>query len=131
MFGKMKNISYNPCLFYVLLILSFSLSVTNVADENKTNKALPICTLIVNSLMIMLMIMLMMLKELKIDIPPILQQDFKYPMFIMVLILSFILSISNISDDDQENKSLSIIVLIIDSVVLLLSGYALMNNFKK
>jgi len=127
MIGKMKNISYNPCLFFVLLVLSFSLSVTNVADENKTNKALPICTLIVNSLMIMLM----MLKELKINMPQILQQDFEYPMLIMVLILSFILSISNISDDDQENKSLSIIVLIIDSVVLLLSGYALMNSFKK
>lgn len=109
--------------FLVLLVLSFSLSVTNVADENKTNKAFPICTLIVNSLIIFMII----LQQFKVNILADIKQ-YSLVMFFMVLTLSFILSIVNVSDDDQENKSLSVIVLIVDSLVLLLTGYALMNK---
>ena len=123
MIGQMNNIPASSCIFLVLLVLSFSLSVTNVADENKTNKAFPICTLIVNSLIIFIII----LQQFKVNILGDLKQ-YSLVMFFMVLTLSFILSIVNVSDDDQENKSLSVIVLIVDSLVLLLTGYALMNK---
>ena len=39
--------------------------------------------------------------------------------FVVILVLSFSLSIENISDDDQENKTYPIIVLVIDILITL------------
>ena len=46
MFG-VTQLNASSCLFLILLMLSFALSVTNVVDENNS-QVLPVTTLVVN-----------------------------------------------------------------------------------
>jgi len=50
MFSASNTLQFSTCLFYVVLMLSFVLSVSNVADEDKKEKAFPISVLVINSL---------------------------------------------------------------------------------
>ena len=117
------TMQFSSCLFFVLLLLSLSLSITNIADENKTNQTMPISVLIVNSIVIALIVLQSLGTNLNINMP-----QFGVIVFLLVLILSFILSLQNVTDDDQENKSFSIIVLIITIIVLLMMGYRFLNT---
>jgi FtsH-binding integral membrane protein len=117
------TMQFSSCLFFVLLLLSLSLSITNIADENKTNKTMPISVLIVNSIVIALIVLQSLGIKLNINIP-----QFGVIVFLLVLILSFILSLQNVTDDDLDNKSFSVIVLIITIVVLLMMGYRFLNT---
>lgn len=119
------NLQMSTCLFYILLTLAFSLSVFDVADEDKKNKAFPICALIVNSLVIFI-IMLQIFGVKLIDM-----QQYGLAIFVIVLILSFSLSVENVADDDQENKSLPILVLIFNSLVMLLMLFTMVKKYIK
>ena len=125
MLGPGYNLRMSTCLFYVLLTLAFSLSVFDVADEDKKNKAFPICSLIVNSLVIFIIILQLFGIKL-VDM-----QQYGLAVFIIVLILSFTLSVENVADDDQENKSLPILVLIFNSCVMLLVLFTMLKKYIK
>ena len=58
-------------------------------------------------------------------------QKYSLLIFFIVLILSFVLSIENVSDDDQENKSLPTIVLIVNSIVLLMVAFNFAMRYMK
>ena len=126
MFGAGNTIQFSTCLFYVLLMLSFALTVSNVADEDKKEKAFPISVLVINSLVIFLIILQVFGVKMMGDL-----QKYSLPIFFIVLILSFVLSIENVSDDEQENKSLPTIVLIVNSIVLLMIGFNFAMRYMK
>ena len=125
MLGSGYTLRMSSCLFYVLLTLAFSLSVFDVADEDKKNKAFPICALIVNSLVIFI-IMLQLFGVKLIDM-----QQYGLAVFIIVLILSFTLSVENVTDKDQENKSLPTLVLIFNICVMLLVLFTMLKKYIK
>ena len=125
MFAPENTLTFSACLFYVLLMLSFSLSVSNVADENKINKALPISVLVVDSIVIFAIL----LQMFGVKMPNI--KDMPLFTFFIVLVLSFILSIQNVTDEHQENKSLSTIVLIVNTLVGLLVAFTIAKRYIK
>lgn len=122
MLGLGNNLQLSTCLFYVLLMLSFTLCVSNVADEDKKEKAFPISVLIINSLIIFCLILQLFGVKAMAGL-----QQYSLLLFVIVLLLSFVLSIENVSDDQQDNKSLPTIVLIVNSVVILMVAF----NFAK
>ena len=124
MFG-VTQLNASSCLFLILLMLSFALSVTNVVDENN-NQVLPVTTLVVNCGVILLILLqtfgvkaLANLGELNLVI------------FVVVLGLSFIQSLQNVTDSGQERKSLPTVVLVVNSVVLLIVAYQVVMNLQK
>ena len=124
MFG-VTQLNASSCLFLILLMLSFALSVTNVVDENN-NQVLPVTTLVVNCGVILLILLqtfgvkaLANLGELNLVI------------FVVVLGLSFIQSLQNVNDSSQERKSLPTVVLVVNSVVLLMVAYQVVMNLTK
>ena len=119
-----KDIESSRCLFFVLLILSFVLSVSNVADEEKKEKAFPISILVVNCL-VMFALLLQMFGVNKVGV--LLEKQSEL-VFIIVLLLSFVLCIQNVSDKDQENKSLPTIILVVNSIVLLILAFIFVNQ---
>lgn len=125
MLGPGYTLRMSTCLFYVLLTLAFSLSVFDVADEDKKNKAFPICALIINSLVIFV-IMLQIFGVKLIDM-----QQYGLAVFVIVLILSFSLSVENVADNDQENKSLPTLVLVFNSFIMLLMLFTMVKKYIK
>ena len=119
-------IPYTECLFYVLLMLSFSLAVSNISDEHKTNKVFPISVLVIDSIIIFAML----LQMFGVKMPGNLQQ-YTLLIFFIVLILSFILSLQNVADSNQENKSFSTIVLIVNSAVILMVAFTFAQKLIK
>ena len=126
MLGAGNNLQFSTCLFYVLLMLSFALSVSNVADEHKKEKALPISVLVINSLIMFCILLQIFGVRMMGDL-----QKYSLLIFFIVLILSFVLSIENVSDDDQENKSLPTIVLIVNSIVILIVAFNIARLYIK
>lgn len=126
MFGPGNTLQFSTCLFYVLLMLSFALSVSNVADEDKKEKAFPISVLVINSLVIFCLILQLFGVKMMGDL-----QQYSLLIFFVVLILSFVLSIENVSDDEQENKSLPTITLVVNSVVLIMVAYNFAKHYIK
>jgi hypothetical protein len=121
------NLQFSSCLFLVLLMLSFVLTVSNVADEEKKEKAFPISVLVVNCIVIFALLLQMFGVKMVGDL--LKQQSLL--VFIVVLLLSFVLSIQNVSDKDQENKSLPTIVLIVNSIVLLMLAFTFVTKYIK
>ena len=117
----------NPCLFIILLILSFTLTISNIADEDKKEKAFPISILVINSLIILAIVLQLFGVKM---MSSLIEKNSKL-LFWLVFILSLILSIQNVSDSDQENKSLPTITLIINSIVTLIVLYSAINYFSK
>ena len=126
MFSTENTLQFSTCLFYVLLMLSFSLSVSNIADEDKKEKAFPISVLVINSLVMFCILLKIFGVKMMGDL-----QKYSLLIFFVVLILSFVLSIENVSDDDQENKSLPTIVLIVNSIVLLMVAFNFAMRYMK
>ncbi len=126
MFSASNTLQFSTCLFYVVLMLSFVLSVSNVADEDKKEKAFPISVLVINSLVMFALLLNIFGVKMAGDL-----QKYSLVIFFLVLILSFVLSIENVSDDDQENKSLPTIALIVNSVILLMVGFNFAMRYVK
>lgn len=126
MFGQGNSLQFSTCLFYVLLMLSFALSVSNVADEEKKEKAFPICVLIINCLVIFCLLLQVFGVKMMADI----KHD-SILIFFIVLILSFVLSIENVSDKDQDNKSLPTITLVVNSAVILMIAFNFVKRYIK
>ena len=127
MFGAGNTLQFSTCLFYVLLMLSFALSVSNVADEDKKEKAFPVSVLVINSLVMFCIL----LQLFGVKMMGELVQKNSLLIFFIVLILSFVLSIENVSDNQQENKSLPTIALIVNSIVLLMVAFNFAMRFMK
>ena len=114
------------CLFLMLLVLCFSLSVTNVSEEERVNKTLPLISLIGTSVvMVLILLQTFGVKALK-DMG-----DLNELIFYFVLGLSFVLSLTNVTNEEQENKSFSTIVLVVSSVVLLMAGFKVTQSLMK
>ena len=121
MFG-VTELNASSCLFLILLMLSFSLSVTNVVDENN-NQVLPVTTLVVNCVVILLILLQTFGVKALANLG-----DLNLVIFVVVLGLSFVQSLQNVNDSGQERKSLPTIVLVVNSVVLLMVGYQVVKN---
>lgn len=122
-----RQINMGTCLFLLLLMLSFVLTVSNVADEDKKEKAFPISVLVINSIVMFCIL----LSVCGVPMMSKLLNNHGILIFFIVLILSFVLSIENVSDDDQENKSLPTIVLIVNSLVLLMVAFRFATRYMK
>ena len=116
--------------FYLLLICAITLTILNIANENKTKKALSIYNLVVYIIGAVIII----INKLK---PGGINSNKRYIGLITVSItlLALGLSIENISDDKQKDKILPTIVLIlslffIGIIFLFVPGhhYKLMNG---
>ena len=110
-----NSLQFSTCLFYVLLILSFCLSLSNTVDEKKINKAFPVSVLVIDSLIMLVVLLHLFGVKMMGDL-----KQFSLMIFFLVLVLSFILSLQNVSDKDQENKSLPTTVLIVNTLVILM-----------
>ena len=120
-----KSISH--CMFYIILMLSFALSLTDTIDDEHSNKALPISILIANIIIILLLLLNILPNFggfLNGSNPSMLI------LFIIVLILSFILSIVDVSDSEKENKSLPVITLVVNSLIILYTSFQAINPGK-
>ena len=126
MFGAGNSLQLSTCLFYVILMLSFALTVSNVADEDKKEKAFPISVLVINCLIIFGILLQVFGVKMMGDL-----KQYSLLIFFLVLILSFVLSIENVSDDDQENKSLPTIVLVVNSLVILMVAFNFATRYIK
>jgi len=107
-------------------MLSFALTVSNVADEDKKEKAFPISVLVINCLVMFCILLQVFGVKMMGDL-----KQYSLLIFFIVLILSFVLSIENVSDDDQENKSLPTIVLIVNSIVILIVAFNFASRYIK
>lgn len=125
---KEVNVQAPQCLFFVLLMLSFCLSLSNVSDEEKINKTLPIISLIAYSFILVLLIMSSVGLEIANEI--LATPMYQLVLFLVVVILSFLSSAQNVSDEKQENKSFSIIVLIVNSLIILSLFFNMWANWK-
>ena len=98
-------------------MLSFCLSLSNVSNEHKTNKTLPVGSLVIYSLVLFLLLLNAcgVTTASAILMTPMWQGI----IFFVVLFLSLFSSIHNVSDDDQENKSFATVVLIVNSIIIL------------
>ena len=92
--------------YYLLLLLAFVLSIVNISSENKTNKALSIYNLVVY---ILGFILIIFYKTKNND----LNKKLLGTSVIVITSLTLALSIENISDENQDDKILPIIVLIL------------------
>ncbi len=106
-----------PCwpylIFFIVLMLSLSLSITDVADEDTTNKGIPITTLIVNSGVFLILFFLFFIKN-----NDWLEKSSKW-LFLATWGMSIILCINDLCDKSKENMSLPIIVTVCDILVLI------------
>ena len=125
MFG-VTQLNATSCLFLILLMLSFALSISNVVDEHKTNQALPVTTLVVNSVVIVMILLqtfgvraLASLGNLNLVI------------FFVVLGLSFVQALTNVTDDSQDGKAFPTVVLVVNSIVLIMVGYQMVMHLAK
>ena len=125
MFG-VTQLNATSCLFLILLVLSFSLSVSNVVDENQINQSLPVTTLVVNSIVILMVVLQTMgLKSLSN------LGELNLVIFFMVLGLSFVLSLTNVTDPEHENKAFPTIVLVVNSLVVAMVVYQMAMHLIK
>ena len=121
----------SACLFFLLLMLSFALSVTDVSDEEHTNKAFPITVLVVNSLIILLLLLSVLGNNFAKSLINVGDGTPAMLLFTLVLVLSFVLSIVDVSDEDKENRSLPVIVLVVNSLVILMVVFQMVFNYMK
>ena len=120
--GNLFKMSNNS-VFYIVLTLALALSVHDVGDSGAQDKALPICTLVIN-----LLVIVVILLQQFYSIPALNNKLYLYLMPMIVLILSFILSIDNVSDNEKYNKSLHVLVLIINSLAMLFMFYTMIKK---
>lgn len=125
MFG-VTELNASSCLFLVILMLSFTLSISNVVDENSTNKALPVTTLIVNTLVIVMILLQAFGVKALTNLG-----NLNLVIFFVVLGLSFVQSLTNVTDELQDGKALPTVVLVVNSVVLLMVGYQTVMHLNK
>lgn len=125
MFG-VTQLNASSCLFLILLMLSFALSISNVVDEHKTSQVLPVTTLVVNSVVIVMILLqtfgvkaLSNLGELNLVI------------FFVVLGLSFVQSLTNVTDPSHDGKAFPTVVLVVNIIVLLMVGYQMVMHLVK
>ena len=115
----------SSCLFLIIIALSFSLSVTNVATENVT-QVVPMTTLIINSIVLFaILLQTFGVKTLaKLG-------DLNVVLFWIIVGLTFMQSLQNVFDSNQERRSLPIIVLVVTSPVVILGLYVLLTMLMK
>lgn len=110
-------------IFFIVLMLSLSLSITDVADEDTTNKGIPIITLIVNSAVLLSLFVLFFTKN-----NDWLAKSSKW-LFLATWGMSIILCINDLCDKSKDNMSLPIIVTVCDILVLIvLVGSVIYQN---
>lgn len=110
-------------IFFIVLMLSLSLSITDVADEDTTNKGISITTLIVNSVVFLILFVLFFTKNNNW-----LAKSSKW-LFLATWGMSIILCINDLCDKSKDNMSLPIIVTVCDILVLIvLVGSVIYQN---
>jgi phosphatidylserine synthase len=106
---RIKWVAYT--IFVVLMILSLSLSITDLTDEKHTNKGLPIVTLVINVLVLLLIIGRFF--------EPRLLQNWTLVIFLIVLGMTFALSLSDFGDKSKDNKGLPTITLFSTAAIIM------------
>ena len=116
MLKTMNSAPMASCVFLITLVLSLVLSIFDVSDEEKSQKALPISVLVINGIVVFLLMMQMF----GIQTVSQLMTNYAMIVFLLLLLLSWILSLVNVTDKNYENKSLPTMVLITNSVTILM-----------
>jgi hypothetical protein len=116
--GNEKQVS--GCLFLVVIVLSYIQSISSLNDDAKTNKTLPIVTLIITSLVTLGVLGNLFGGKMFQGL-----EKYFFIIFIVMLIISFTLAIQDASDDaPDKDKSVPIVTIVIESVLILLMLYA-------
>ena len=121
------NNDVSSCLFLIILVLSFSMCLVDITEEKDTNKALPISILIINSIIIALVL----LSVFKVAVAKDILNKSPKLLFFLVLILSLILAITDTADHQKTNRTLPLIILIINSFVTLVILYGMISMYMK
>ena len=119
------QLNNQSCVFLLLLVLSFALSVTDVANEDVNNKTVPIVALVTNSAVLLIILLQMFGVDLTKKIV-----NSNYIIFFTVYIMSLILSINDCCDKDKDDKAFPIIVLIINVIVGGIMFLNYINNYR-
>jgi cell division protein FtsW (lipid II flippase) len=120
------QLNNQSCIFLLQLVLSFvlsfSLSVDDIANKDINNKVVAKGTLIINSFVVLLII----LKMLGYDLLKQYLNIYYIGLFI-ILGMSLFLSIYDCSDEDRDDKAFPIIVLIVNIIIVLM----MLLNYKR
>ena len=116
------QLNNQSCVFLLLLVLSFALSVTDVANEDVNNKTVPIVALVTNSAVLLVILLQMFGVNLLKGI-----ENIHYFIFFLVFGMSLVLSINDAFDKDKDDKAFPIIVLVINVIV----GGIMLLNYKR
>jgi hypothetical protein len=110
----------SACLFLVVIVLSYIQSISSLHSDAQ-NKTLPIVTLVI-TIFVTLGILAHYVKLPffgKLD-------NYFLPMFLVVLGISLVLAISDVTNkDDKKDKSVPVITLIVDIILSLIVLYRL------
>lgn len=110
----------SACLFLVVIVLSYIQSISSLHSDAQ-NKTLPIVTLVI-TIFVTLGVIAHYVKL------PFFEKLGNYflPMFLVVLGISLVLAISDVtSKDDKKDKSVPVITLIVDIILSLIVLYRL------
>lgn len=113
----------NYFIFFITFIISLMLCISNISDEDKDDKTFSIIMLVIVCLTVIALVGLWFF-----DYNLLLYNSlFLKSIVVIILILSYTLSITNMVDESQKNKSMPIMSLIITIIITLLAIFA---NFK-
>jgi hypothetical protein len=116
MLKTMNSAPMASCVFLITLVLSLVLSIFDVSDEEKSQKALPISVLVINGIIVFLLLMQMF----GVQMVSQMMANYGVVIFLILLLLSWVLSLVNVTDKNYDNKSLPTMVLVTNSVTILM-----------
>ena len=124
--GLQNEFKYSDCIFVSLIMLSTVLCISDIATGDP-GKYFQVVVLIFNIILMMVMV------ANYFGISPALTKissEASLFFFFVVLILTLILSILDLADDVDTDKTLAIFTLVISSVLTLVAGYFTLQHMK-
>jgi hypothetical protein len=118
--GNEKQVS--GCLFLVVLVLSYIQTISSLNDKTG-NKTLPIITLITTILVTIGILGNVFGGAIFKGL-----EKYFFVIFLVMLGISMTLAIQDVSKPGDEDKSVPIVTLVIETILLLLMGYTFVTN---
>lgn len=118
--GNEKQVS--GCLFLVVLVLAYIQTVTSLTTD-EPNKTLPIITLIVTVLVTIGVVGNMFGGNVFKGL-----EKYFFVIFLVMLGMSLTLAINDVTSDKNDDKSVPIVTIVIESILILLMGYTFISK---
>ena len=118
--GNEKQVS--GCLFLVVLVLAYIQTVASLTTD-EPNKTLPIITLIVTVLVTVGVVGNMFGGNVFKGL-----EKYFFVIFLVMLGMSLTLAIYDVTSDKNDDKSVPIVTIVIESILILLMGYTFISK---